>query len=250
VSFILDALKKAAEQRGTHATAVLRPSAPVTRNALSRRTLLLAGGALVTINLAALALLLVPEERPAPAGTPAAPSAHISMLNDVVQPAPAPPPPLQVIETERPRASAPAAAAPRRTPEPRATAAARPAEAPRSTPTPVAPEPAARPVEPSTRAIEPPARAVEPRPRATGPGPVERKPAPSTPVAAATPPPGAAGKLKLEVLSYSEIPAQRLVFINGRRYKEGDTVDGGARVEEIREDGVILSDDGQRFTLR
>ena len=56
--------------------------------------------------------------------------------------------------------------------------------------------------------------------------------------------------LKLEVVSYSDTPAQRLVFISGRKYVEGDTTDGGYRVEQIREDSVVLSDKGERFTLR
>jgi hypothetical protein len=41
-----------------------------------------------------------------------------------------------------------------------------------------------------------------------------------------------------------------MVFINGRRYREGDSIDGRLRVEEIREDGVELSDQGRRFSLR
>jgi len=41
-----------------------------------------------------------------------------------------------------------------------------------------------------------------------------------------------------------------MVFINGRRYAEGDVIDGRLSVEEIQEDGVELSDQGQRFTLR
>jgi hypothetical protein len=58
-------------------------------------------------------------------------------------------------------------------------------------------------------------------------------------------------RFKLEVLSYSDVPAQRLVFINGRSYREGDTLDGGgAKIEQIREDSVVLFEDGQRFTLR
>ena len=81
----------------------------------------------------------------------------------------------------------------------------------------------------------------------TRPAPVESKATPAAPAAGR---PEASSKLKLEVLSYSEIPAQRLVFINGRRYREGETIDGGPKVEEIREDGVVLSDQGQRFTLR
>jgi len=51
-------------------------------------------------------------------------------------------------------------------------------------------------------------------------------------------------------LIYSDLPAQRMVFINGRRYTEGDVIDGRLRIEEIQEDGVELSDQGRRFTLR
>jgi general secretion pathway protein B len=51
-------------------------------------------------------------------------------------------------------------------------------------------------------------------------------------------------------LIYSDVPAQRMVFINGRRHVEGDVIDGRLRVEEIHEDGVELSDQGRRFTLR
>jgi hypothetical protein len=77
------------------------------------------------------------------------------------------------------------------------------------------------------------------------------RPAPVEPKAAAPAAPAKAdGRFKLEVLSYSDVPAQRLVFINGRRYREGETMDGGVKIEEIREDSVVLSDAGQRFTLR
>jgi len=42
----------------------------------------------------------------------------------------------------------------------------------------------------------------------------------------------------------------RLVVISGRKYDEGDTTEGGFRVEQIKEDSVVLSDQGVRFTLR
>ena len=83
-------------------------------------------------------------------------------------------------------------------------------------------------------------------------------PAPTTP-AAPTPPPGAvarpaappeAAALRVEALIYADAPAERMVFINGRRYREGDSIDGRLRVEEIKEEGVELSDQGRRFTLR
>jgi hypothetical protein len=77
------------------------------------------------------------------------------------------------------------------------------------------------------------------------------RPDPSPPAAVAPAPTRAdAQRFKLEVLSYSDVPAQRLVFINGRRYREGEMLDGSVKVEEIREDSVILSEAGQRFTLR
>jgi type II secretion system (T2SS) protein B len=77
------------------------------------------------------------------------------------------------------------------------------------------------------------------------------RPDPAPPAAVAPPPTKPeAQRFKLEVLSYSDVPAQRLVFINGRRYREGEMLDGGVKVEEIHEDSVILSEAGQRFTLR
>jgi type II secretory pathway component PulC len=51
-------------------------------------------------------------------------------------------------------------------------------------------------------------------------------------------------------LIYAETPAERMVFINGRRYREGDSIDGRLKIEEIREDSVELSDQGRRFALR
>ena len=56
--------------------------------------------------------------------------------------------------------------------------------------------------------------------------------------------------MKLEVLYYSDTAAERMVFINGRKYVEGQTVDGKAVVEEIARDGAVLSYQGQRFLLR
>jgi len=56
--------------------------------------------------------------------------------------------------------------------------------------------------------------------------------------------------LKLEALIYGDTPAERLVFINSRRYREGDSIDDRLRVEEIREEGVDLSDQGRPFRLR
>jgi hypothetical protein len=39
------------------------------------------------------------------------------------------------------------------------------------------------------------------------------------------------------------------VFINGRRYTQGDSIAEGPRVEEITQDGAVLNYRGQRFLL-
>jgi len=61
---------------------------------------------------------------------------------------------------------------------------------------------------------------------------------------------GSVPALKLEVVVYSENPAERAVYINGHRYVEGQSVAGRLVVEKIVRDGVILSGGGQRFRLR
>ena len=58
------------------------------------------------------------------------------------------------------------------------------------------------------------------------------------------------GKMRLQMVVYSDVPAERLVFINGQKYIEGQTVDGKLVVESILPDAAVLSYQGQRFTLR
>ncbi|TMQ17363.1 MAG: hypothetical protein E6K82_21300 [Candidatus Rokuibacteriota bacterium] len=210
MSYILDALRKAAEQRGATPTVLLRPSTPLARGIGGRRAPWIAiATVVVLINAAVLAVLLRPGGVTAPAAPP------VTAIRTVEDPGR--PPATQVIEAEPPRRAAPL--------KPPVLSVK---------PTPFAQRLLSRP--PSE------ARATVPEPRL----PLETPPASPSP-----PPPGPdTSKLKLEVLSYSDVAAQRLVFINGRRYREGDTIDSGAKIEEIREDGVVLSEQGQRFTLR
>jgi Type II secretion system protein B len=56
-------------------------------------------------------------------------------------------------------------------------------------------------------------------------------------------------KLQVQVVVYSDVPAQRLVFINGRRYAEGDRVDAETVVEHITPEGAVVTRRGQSFTL-
>ncbi|MDT8449474.1 MAG: general secretion pathway protein GspB, partial [Wenzhouxiangellaceae bacterium] len=47
-------------------------------------------------------------------------------------------------------------------------------------------------------------------------------------------------KLNLTVHYYASEPADRFVLINGERYREGDRVQGGVKVHEIRRNGVLV----------
>lgn len=55
--------------------------------------------------------------------------------------------------------------------------------------------------------------------------------------------------LHLDIHVWSDVPAERFVFLNMRKYGEGAELPDGARIEEITRDGVVLSQSGQRFVL-
>src|SRR5947207_8848597 len=137
-------------------------------------------------------------------------------------------------------------------------------------------EPPAPSVAPSSRVATPNARAVD-KPRAASAPPVTVPPvtappvtAPAAPRAAAEPrsravaaplpsaePPSdrgapasaAAPRITLQVLVYAETPAQRMVFIDGRRFAEGDPIDAETVLERINADGVVVNRRGQRFVI-
>jgi general secretion pathway protein B len=56
-------------------------------------------------------------------------------------------------------------------------------------------------------------------------------------------------ELHLDIHVYSEKPAERFVFINMGKYKEGDRLSEGPAVREIRPDGVVLDQGGTRFLM-
>ena len=55
--------------------------------------------------------------------------------------------------------------------------------------------------------------------------------------------------MNITILMFAEDPADRLVFINGRKYVEGDYVDGLYLIESITQDGAIMSYGGEKSTL-
>ena len=48
-------------------------------------------------------------------------------------------------------------------------------------------------------------------------------------------------EIRFSVLVYADSPDDRFVLINGQRLGQGDTIDAGLVVEEIRRDGVVFS---------
>lgn len=56
-------------------------------------------------------------------------------------------------------------------------------------------------------------------------------------------------ELRLDLHVYAPAAKDRFVFINGKRYREGEITAEGVTVESITDDGVVLSKSGRRFLL-
>jgi general secretion pathway protein B len=233
MSYILDALTKAAQQRDRQAPVVQRLLSPAPRprsswHYASRRLL-----AALALNAVLLAAVLFWWLRPAAVTAPSEPIA--AAPESIATPAPPVASPRPLVKLE-PLPSA----------ETKVEKLAPSRQEPRQ--------------EPSAAAVPPPAAppvAITPAPAPSA--PASPRPRSGTPTIQATPAPAPAPRppaspetasLRLEALIYADAPAERMVFINGRRYREGDSIEGRLRIEEIREEGVELSDQGRRFTLR
>ncbi|MDZ7621618.1 MAG: general secretion pathway protein GspB [Candidatus Competibacteraceae bacterium] len=132
-------------------------------------------------------------------------------------------------------------------------------------PTPSSPAPessvATLPVSPSPAPIRPRGR-PESATAAPAPAPVSPSPAPRPAPARAAPAPKAPlletlpesarrglPALHLDIHIYSPDAGRRFVVINGRRYREGDSLEEGPVLEAVIVDGAILRQGGQRFRL-
>jgi hypothetical protein len=251
VSYILDALKKAAEQRDVHTPAMRRlfsPDPEIADTPRWRLALLSGGAAFAGAAVVTLFWLLWPSTPVIVTETAdATPTTTARVLPETPAAVQPPPPPAPPIVRTAPKPAAPATAAP------------------------VRPAPEKRPPASIVEARRPaePAPAVDiPRPPAAETAPARPQPAPASPSVIASlrpipsavpaPPPTAAptprseaGKpMRLEVIVYSEERARRLAFINGRKYVEGDLLLDGARIEEIQPNAVVIIEDGRRVVLR
>ena len=255
MSFILDALRKSEHERQRQTGPALVEAAVATPRPKSN-TWATAAIALLLVNLVAIGVLLIWKSREEPAAAPAPAAANVA----ATPAAPSAAPTAQASVTQTLPQPARATASPR----------LRPVESP---PPPVA----GNPLERETTSYAPPmdyeaaAAAATPPPgpaavTASRPGTVVYESLPGAGPAAAyaaAPPAGgrnlptvdeiaAAGSLaemRLELHVYSTKPQERFVFINGHRYREGDTTAEGAMVEEITQEGVVMSSGGNRFLL-
>ena len=252
MSYILDALKKAAEQREAHAPAMRRLfSSPTPDVADSPRWRLAIVGGAAAVAGAAIAVWAVWPARPVVTETRAAKAAptRVQAESGAVTPLPAPArvQPESSARSESPPA-APSPAVARPTP-PKSTAHAKVVAAEKRVPVPPTAAPQTRPAEPP----EP----VRPAPTPAVPSPAIAAARP-TPVPAAAPTPAVSaprgdasgGQMRLEVIVYSDERARRLAFINGRKYVEGDVLLDGSRIQEIQPNAVVIVDDGRRVVLR
>jgi general secretion pathway protein B len=55
--------------------------------------------------------------------------------------------------------------------------------------------------------------------------------------------------LHLDLHVYAAQPQQRFIFVNSRKYREGETLAEGPQVEQITADGAVLVFRGSRFKL-
>lgn len=59
----------------------------------------------------------------------------------------------------------------------------------------------------------------------------------------------AARKMKMTILMYSDAPSERMVFIDGKKYVEGDHVEGRYLLESITMEGAVLSYQGEQVII-
>jgi len=276
MSYILDALRKAERERHAAKIPTLHT---VHRIPWQRRHLqwMWIAAAAVLVNAALVIWFLRPEPAPRTSSGTATPTSTAALAST---PASAPGPRASAPATDRTPPAKPAvvATAPAEPSAPRPLTSRQPPEKPiKAVEAKAAPSTAIAPV-PSREARKPqaPEARVPAAPQKTAlaaPAPLAAPTAP--PGASATPPAPASPtkpveqstapapgiqemtpadqegmpKLSLQLLVYSDIPAERLVFINNQKYVEGQSVEGKVLVEGILPDGAILSYQGKRFKL-
>jgi general secretion pathway protein B len=220
MSFILDALRKSEIERQRQSGPTVAEF-PVAREDRRLPIALIAIGVLLALNVAVVLFFLLrrePEREAAPPAQAAA-AAPVSVSSPAsVAPAP-------------PRAGAAGDAYAQEGADPYADV---PAE--------LYGEPATLPPDAPDPTLLPPSQAAAPPTVAFTPSPTVEDAA-SVLASTGLPP------LTVDLHIFTDDPAKRAVFINGRRYIQGAQIAEGPVVEQITRDGAVLSYRGRRFTL-
>jgi general secretion pathway protein B len=256
MSFILDALRKSEHDRQRQAGPALA-EVPVAQPKSRSNVWATAAIALLLVNLVAIGVLLIRKAAEAPAG--AAPAAATpTAAEPVASTAPSAPEQVSMTRTAPPmlqparaQASAPSrnpledevSTPPDADPELVARASAAPAGPPAVTGGRVKGGSVVYESLPDDSALggpayTPPAQA-----------PANAAPQPNLPTADELAAAGGAPALNLDLHVYSTKPAERMAFINGHKYREGDTLQEGAVVRQITPNGVVLEMNGRQFLL-
>ena len=246
MSFILDALRKSEHERQRSATPGI---ANVPFGAPRKVLPVWAVALIVALGVAVLALggawlrsewsAGARQARSTPAaGTPVAPSVGASRAPAAQRPMPASERPAQLAERSLAREST-------RSVTPQTQSSLRGTPASPSSSTLAAPTSTAS-LSAATATAE---RADEPRLPQTAGTPAGRG-GPVLPSAASLEAEGiAVPKLDLQLVAYYDAPAERYVFINNARYREGATLAEGPKVVSITTNGAVLSYLGREFML-
>jgi general secretion pathway protein B len=211
MSFILDALRKSEIERQRQSGPSIAEF-PVAREDRRLPIALIAIGFLLAVNLAVVLFFMLRDA--------SAPAANVAL------------------------APAPAAAAPPAAPAPEP--AAQSALAMQASPPPEEP-PAVYYDAPATLPPDAPDPTLLPDTPVTSPD-VTYADAPPEEAATVAAPTGLP-ELTVDLHVFTNDPAKRAVFINGRRYTQGAQIAEGPRVEEITPEGAMLSWRGRRFLL-
>lgn len=115
-----------------------------------------------------------------------------------------------------------------------------------------APAPASAPPRPERSRVTPGTVTVSPAPTATSPAAADNTDVAALPQYENLLVEGAINlpNLKMDMHVYNRTPSKRFVFINFKKYREGDALDRQTSIEEITTTGAVMNHKGQRFLLR
>jgi len=237
MSFILDALRKSEHERQRQAGPAIAEM-PIARPPSRLPVALGVIGALLAVNLAVLLYFMLRQDAPEVQHEEAVTAAATAPAAA----APAPLPAASAVpspETGATLVPAPAA----RELQPLSDVAAPTAAPPPQYEPPAAPDPSLLPAPPAPLASPTVADRGQAAAASPGEGNVPRLDTLPAQATAGMP------ALNLDLHIYASSPAQRAVFINGRRYREGESLPEGVEILEITPEGAVLSHRGQRFLL-